>query len=262
MKKDGIDDGLTVLYGRNPVMDALLSGSVPIEKVFLQKGSSGGTFGGVHRAANDANVPIQFVPKAKLDRLVGPVNHQGVAATTSAIAYADVYDVLQTLPLDRDELARLNPRLVYVDRVTDPHNLGAIIRSALAFNATAVLIPSVDSAPLNSIVVKSSAGAALRIPVCRIGNAINFFEELKERGFWIVGTDGNATDRPDSIDWARPIVLVLGSEGEGIRSSLTDKCDYTVSIPIDAAMDSLNVSVAAGILLYESASRRHVKAVG
>lgn len=252
-----MDDGLTVLYGRNPVMDALLSGSVPIEKVFLQKGSSGGTFGGVHRAANDANVPIQFVPKAKIDRLVGPVNHQGVAATTAAIAYTDVYDILKTFPADRTELARLNPRLVFVDRVTDPHNLGAIIRSALAFDAAAVLVPSIDSAPLNSVVVKSSAGAALRMPVCRIGNAVNFFDELKERGFWLVGADGEATESPDTIDWARPIVLVLGSEGDGIRSSLTGKCDHTVAIPIEAGMDSLNVSVAAGILLYEAATKRH-----
>ncbi len=256
MNKQKDDEGLAVLYGRNPVMDAIADGEVPIEKLYLQRGTSGEAISAIHRAANQASIPVQFVPKAKIDRLVGQVNHQGVAATTSAIAYTDVYDVLKAFPSDRDELTKLNPRLVFIDRVTDPHNFGAIIRSALAFGASAILIPSVDSAPLNAVVVKSSAGAALRIPVCRVGNPSQLFEELKERGFWLFGSDSEAEFEANGVDWARPVVVVLGSEGGGIRQKLSDQCDYLVSIKIDPSIDSLNVSVAAGILLYETARGR------
>lgn len=250
--KNHAPEDRSVFYGRNPVMDALVKGSVQIEKVYLQKGSSGDSFSAVHRAANSSNVPVQFVPKAKLERLVGKVNHQGVVATTSEISYTDVYDVLRTIPADRAELSRLNPRLVFVDRVTDPHNFGAIIRSAVAFGVTAVLVPTLDSAPLNAATVKSSAGAALSIPICRIGNPETLIEELKERGFWIFGADGSAEHRVDNVDWNRPAVLVLGSEGGGIRPKLAAKCDYMVSIPINSSIESLNVSVAAGIFLYET----------
>ncbi|NNE34772.1 MAG: 23S rRNA (guanosine(2251)-2'-O)-methyltransferase RlmB [Rhodothermales bacterium] len=257
MTKNRINEGQSVLYGRNPVMEAIENGSAPIEKVLLQKGSSGGSFSAVHRAANRAGIPVQFVPKAKIDRLVGQVNHQGVAATTSAIPYTDVYDVLKTFPSDRDELVKLNPRLVFLDRVTDPHNLGAVIRSALAFGASAVLVPAVDSAPLNAVVVKSSAGAALRMPICRVSNPVNLFQELKERGFWIFGAEGAAENRVENVDWARPTVVVVGSEGEGIRSTLIEQCDYLVSIKIDDTIDSLNVSVAAGVVLFEAAKGRY-----
>lgn len=237
-------------------MEALQDDALQLEKVLLQKGAAGEVIAEIRKSASIAKVPVQFVPKEKLDREVGRVNHQGVVALAGEIAYTDFYDIIGALPQDRDELLRAAPILIYLDRITDPHNFGAIIRSAAALGASGVIIPVQESAPLNAATMKASAGAALRMPVARVSNPGAIFDELKERGFWVVGAAGDAKLTVDEVDFSRPVVLVMGSESKGIRDGLRNRCDYLARIPMSADVESLNVSVAASIFLFSAGRRR------
>lgn len=246
----------SVVFGRNPVLEALERGATSIDKVYVQKGGSGEFFAAVRRAAAERGVPVQYVPKDRLQKLAGKVNHQGVVALRAEVGYQDIHELLAGLPSDTAELATRKPLFVYLDRVTDPHNFGAVVRSAAAFGCNAVLVPSSGSAPLNGVTVKASAGMALRIPICRIEKPELMMEEFKERGYWIVGADGAGEGRPTTIEWTRPTILLVGSEGGGLSPRLSAACDDLVSIPIVEGVDSLNVSVATAILLYEASKPR------
>lgn len=239
------DESVTVC-GRNPVVEALQARPHEVDKVFIQRGVSGTAIDEILRLAREASVPVQRVPIVRLNAMSGKVRHQGVAAVGAAIAYASFEDLMDRIRTD----GQPTPRILYLDRITDPRNLGASLRSAAAFGVSGVIVPAGESAPLNTAAVKASAGAALRVPVVRVHNPADTLDGLREMGFWIVGTDSSAPRSLTETDWARPLVLALGSEDRGLAPEILAICDDVVSIPMVEGFDSLNVSVAAAILMF------------
>ena len=243
----------SVLIGRNPVREALERDASRIEKVLLQQGAGGRDVAEIRRMAADAGLQVQHVPEGKLDQLARGLNHQGVAAITSPIAYAEVNEMLERIAPTREAVSSSKPRLVILDGIQDPYNFGAILRSAVASGAAGVIVPERNMAPLNAAAVKASAGTATRIPVARVTNVADVIYQLKERGYWIAGAAADGETRVGEMDWDRPIALVIGSEGAGIRRRVLDACDFRISIPMAGPTESLNASVAAGILLFAAA---------
>jgi len=237
------DEGMdNLLVGRNPIREALKAG-VPIEKMLVAQGELSGSARELVAKAREAGIVVQFVDRARLDAVYS--NHQGMLAYASAAAYSTVEDIL-ALAAKRDEA----PFVVVLDGVTDPHNLGAIIRSAECCGAHGVIVPERRAAGLNPAAVKASAGALSYLPVARVGNLSRTLAELKEKGLWVIGCDMSGGDIRKS-DLTGPVALVVGSEGEGISHLVLEGCDKVVSIPLKGQIASLNASVAAGIALYE-----------
>lgn len=253
-KPDKPESGLIV--GRNPVREALHRDEGQIEKVLLQTGAGGIPLQEIRRLAAAKGIPVQYVPAARLASLSGGLNHQGVAAVAAPVAYADVYALLEAVAPDLDTVRARKPILVLLDQLEDPYNFGAILRSAVAAGAAGVIVPLHHMAPLNTAAVKASAGMALRIPVARVPNLVTMIEELKERGYWVVGADGKGETSVWEMDWHRPVALVIGREEKGLRPRVAEACDYRVSIPMPGPAESLNASVAAGILLFAAARVR------
>ncbi|MEM9997170.1 MAG: 23S rRNA (guanosine(2251)-2'-O)-methyltransferase RlmB [Bacteroidota bacterium] len=248
-----------VIAGRNPVREALQQDDGRIEKVLVQQG---GSLGEIRAAAKAAGVPVQTVPQQKLDRLAPKARHQGVVAIAAPVAYADVAAMLHNIAADRDVVRATKPILVALDEIEDPHNFGAILRSAVAAGASGVLVPERRMAPLSAVTVKASAGGALRIPIARVPNLAETLLGLKERSYWIAGLAGEAggkqpgTETVWAYDWDRPVCIVVGNEGRGLRERVRSVCDTLVSIPMRGPMESLNASVAAGIALFAAARTR------
>ena len=238
-ENEGMDN---LLVGRNPIREALKAG-VPIEKMLVAQGELSGSARELVAKAREAGIVVQFVDRARLDAVYP--NHQGMLAYASAAAYSTVEDIL-ALAAKRDEA----PFVVVLDGVTDPHNLGAIIRSAECCGAHGVIVPERRAAGLNPAAVKASAGALSYLPVARVGNLSRTLAELKEKGLWVIGCDMSGGDIRES-DLTGPVALVVGSEGEGISHLVLEGCDKVVSIPLKGQIASLNASVAAGIALYE-----------
>jgi 23S rRNA (guanosine2251-2'-O)-methyltransferase len=255
MPKPASDPDQRYLAGRNPVREAL-ERSESVEKVLLSAAVTGRLAAEIREQCRDAGVPLQTVPPEKLERLVPGVNHQGVVAVVAAVGYADFDEMLRSVAADHETVAREKPVIVLLDGIQDPHNLGAILRSAVAAGARGVVIPERGAAPLNAAALKTSAGTARRIPVSRVGNLREALLQLKERGYWIAGADGEGDVSVWEMDWDRPIGLVIGSEDRGMRQGVADQCDYRVSIPMAGPAESLNASVAAGILLFAAARAR------
>lgn len=249
-------DASNIIAGRNPVREALERGERSVEKVLLSKGASGRPVDAIRRAAKDAGVPVQFVPQPKLNALAPGVNHQGVVAVASAVDYADLEAMLHEIAPDPDAVRAQQPILVVLDEITDPHNFGAILRSAVAAGASGVIVPERNMAPLGATAVKASAGTANRIPVARTSNLGNALLQLKERGYWVVGLDGEGEESVWTLDWDRAVVLVVGSEGRGLRDRVRDLCDYRVAIPMRGPAESLNASVATGVALFAAVRDR------
>ncbi len=203
----------------------------------------------LRRQCAAAGVAIKNVPGGKLNRLAEGANHQGVVALISAVPLRDLDDVLSQIAPTRDDVETRSPLLVLPARITDPHNLGAIVRSSVAFGSSAILIPDRHTARMDAVALKASAGTALRIPFARVRNIQQAVEGLKERGYWIAGLSGRGETALEEMDWARPIVVIVGSESEGLPTQVEHACDFLVSIPISAEVESLNASVAAGIAL-------------
>ena len=231
-----------LLVGRNPIREALKAGQ-PIEKMLVAQGELSGSAKEIVAKAKDAGIVVQFVDRARLDAVYP--NHQGMLAFASAAPYSSVDDIL-ALAARKDE----SPFVVVLDGVTDPHNLGAIIRTAECCGAHGVIVPERRSAGLNPAAVKASAGALSYLPVARVGNLSRTLAELKEKGLWVVGCDTSGSDIRVS-DLSGPVALVVGSEGEGISRLVLEGCDKVISIPLKGQIASLNASVAAGIALYE-----------
>ena len=250
--------GATLIVGRNPVREALERGEPEVEKVMLQKGAGGRPIHDIRQMASEAGVPVQYVPEARLSAIAPGLNHQGVAAVVSAVTYAEVDALLSAIAPDPDAVRRDKPLLVVLDQIQDPHNFGAILRSAVAAGAAGVFVPKHGMAPLNAAAVKASAGTATRIPVARAGNLGTLLYQLKERGYWIVGAAGEGAVSMWEMDWDRPLALVIGSEGSGLRERTARECDYLVSIPMRGPAESLNASVAAGILLFVATRDRAI----
>lgn len=224
----------------HPVQEALRAGRT-LDRILIARGAGGPRLQEIIDAARDRSIPVRFEPREALDRASNNATHQGVVAFGAAQRYGDLQHVLSGG-------AQL---LVILDGVEDPHNLGAIIRSAHAAGAAAVLIPDRRAAGLTETVAKAAAGALEHLPVVRIGNVNQTLEELKRRGFWIYGLDERARDLYSDTEYARPTAFVLGAEGHGLHQLVKQHCDALVRIPMAGAIASLNVSVAAGIVLFE-----------
>jgi 23S rRNA (guanosine2251-2'-O)-methyltransferase len=234
---------MSLLSGIHPVAEALRAGS-PLERIVIAQGAGGPRLQEIIDLARRAHVPVRFEPRSSLDRLASSAAHQGVIALGAARKYAELESVLSS------------EMVVVLDGVEDPHNLGAVIRTAHAAGAGAVIIPERRAAGITDVVAKAAAGALEHLPVVRVTNINRALEDLKEQGMWIYGLDERGTESYDRIDYATKSVLVLGAEGAGLHEQVRKKCDLLVRIPLAGRISSLNVSVAAGIVLFEWKRRR------
>lgn len=225
--------------GVNPVREALRAHR-PLDKVLIAKGAASPRIQEIIELCRLQEVPVRFEPRESLDRATNSASHQGVIAFGSAHSYVELNEVLPG--------ARL---LVVLDGVEDPHNLGAIIRTSHAAGANAVVIPERRAAPLTETVAKAAAGALEYLPVARITNVSQALEHLKQQGFWIYGLDEHGPEPYDRIEYNMPTAIVLGGEGKGLHQGVQKHCDVLVRIPMVGAVSSLNVSVAAGVVLFE-----------
>ena len=240
------------LEGRNAVLEVLKSGR-DIEKIIVQKGNVEGTIRRIVGIAKEKGVVVQEVVKQKLDEMSQTKNHQGVIAIVSEHEYADVEYIINSAESKGEK-----PFIIILDNITDPHNLGAIIRTAECAGAHGVIIPKRRSVGLTAVVGKTSAGAIEYMPVARVTNIARTIDDLKSRGIWVACADMGGDDYFDaSLDGA--LALVIGSEGEGVSRLVKEKCDFTVSIPMYGKISSLNASVAAALLMYEAVRQRNYK---
>jgi 23S rRNA (guanosine2251-2'-O)-methyltransferase len=240
---------MAVLSGIHPVTEALRA-KRPLERILVAQGAGGPRIQALIDLAREAGVPVRFEPRASLDRLAGTASHQGVMALGAAKKYADLESVAASPSTAAGDL------LVVLDGVEDPHNLGAIIRTAHAAGATGVVIPERRAASLTDVVAKAAAGALEHLPVVRVTNINRTLEELKEQGYWIYGLDERGAEDYDRVEYTEPTALVLGAEGKGLHEQVGRHCDVLVRIPMAGKISSLNVSVAAGIVLFEWKRRR------
>lgn len=241
-------DGL--IEGRNAVIEALRAG-VTMDKIYLQKGETDKTLGHIASTARAAGVVVVEADKRKLDFMSRTHAHQGVIALAAVREYVSVEQILK-IAADKGE----NPLLVVCDEISDPHNLGAIIRTAYCAGAHGVIIPKRRSAGLTSVVAKTSAGAVVHMPVARVPNIPTLLKDLKKQGVWVFGTAAGGTTSLYEADLKGPAAIVIGSEGEGMTRLAEENCDFLVSIPMKGDLNSLNASAAAAILLYEAVRQR------
>lgn len=237
------------IEGRNAVLEAFRSGKT-IDKLFVLKGCQDGPVNSILREARKRDTIVSFVAKERLDQMSETGKHQGVIAHAAAYEYAEIDDILR-----RAEEKGEPPFLILLDNIEDPHNLGAIIRTANLAGAHGVVIPKRRAAGLTATVAKASAGAINYTPVAKVTNLCAAIEELKKKGLWFVCADMAGTRMYD-LDLKGPVGVVIGNEGEGVSRLVREKCDLTASIPMKGDIDSLNASVAAGILAYEIVRQR------
>ena len=237
------------IEGRNAVMEALRSGR-PIDKLYILDGCHDGPVSSIRREAKKRDAIIKFVEKEFLDRMSSTGRHQGVIAVAAAYEYAEVEDILKKAE-DKGE----EPFIFLLDNIEDPHNLGAIIRTANLCGAHGVIIPKNRAVGLTATVARTSAGALNYTPVARVTNLARTIEELKDKGLWFVCADMDGEVMYDQ-NLTGPIGLIIGAEAEGVSRLVKEKCDYIASIPMRGDIDSLNASVAAGVLAYEIVRQR------
>lgn len=241
---------MAIIEGRNPIIEALKNNR-PIEKIMVNKASKEGSIKKILAMAKENKVIIQEVDRHKLDEMSESHAHQGVIAITSDYRYYDLDEILE-IPRQKGE----DPFFIILDGITDPHNLGSILRTADAVGAHAVIIPKRRSVQITPIVAKASAGAVEYLPVCKVTNIVNTIKTLKENGLWIAAVDMDGQTFYQQ-NLGGPLGLVVGSEGEGISRLVKQNCDFTVSMPMSGNVTSLNASVAGGILLYEVYRQRN-----
>jgi len=235
------------LAGFHAVEEALTAGR-PLDRIVIARGRHGERVERVAQLAKSRHVPVRFEDRAQVDRLAGTREHQGIAALSAAQPAFALEDLLRSK--DRRGL------LVLLDGVEDPHNLGAIVRTSLAAGAQGVVIPERRAAGLSDTVERASAGALTYLPVARVKNLVRAMEEMKGAGYWLVGLDERAEKNYTEVDLMGPIGIVLGREGEGLHELTRKRCDFLVSLPTTGPVRSLNVSVAAGIVLFEAVRQR------
>lgn len=239
---------MEVRAGIHPVLEALRAGR-SLDRIVIAKGAANPRIQQIIQLARQLSIPVRFEPREALDRLAGGAAHQGVLALGAPYGYAALEDVWEGADL-----------LVLLDGVEDPHNLGAIIRTAHAAGAAAVIIPERRSVGLTEAVVKAACGALEYLKVVRVTNLNRALESLKQRGFWIYGLDERGPEPYDRVEYHRPTAFVLGGEGRGLHRLTRARCDVLVRIPVAGPIASLNVSVAAGVVLFEW--RRRASAPG
>jgi 23S rRNA (guanosine2251-2'-O)-methyltransferase len=247
-RDDSPADG--IIEGRNAVIEALRAGT-NIDKIFIMKGEVDSALGHIASTARSKGIVVADADKRKLDNMSRTHAHQGVIAVASVREYATVDDILQAAR-DKGEA----PLLVICDELSDPHNLGAVIRTAECAGAHGVVIPKRRSAGLTAVVAKTSAGAVSHIPVARVANLPSLLKELKKEGVWVFGTAADGTTPLYEADLKGPAAIVIGSEGDGMSRLVSETCDFLVSIPMKGKLNSLNASAAAAILLYEAVRQR------
>jgi 23S rRNA (guanosine2251-2'-O)-methyltransferase len=243
---------MNYIYGMNAVAEALKARGRAFQWVGVAKERHDLRLQRVIEECRRQNVAVRFLSRAELDRMAGNNAHQGVVAITSAKQYSGLDDVVGG---KRGQYSLV----VVVDGVEDPHNLGAILRTADASGADGVVIPERRAVGVTAIAAKASAGASEHLPVARVTNIARTLEDLKSRNLWIVGLDERATQTYDSLDYNMDCAIVLGAEGKGMHDLVRRKCDFVVSIPMLGKVSSLNVSVAAGVLLYEVVRQRRTR---
>ncbi len=244
-----LEENNGLIIGRNAVAEALKSGRA-IDTLVVSKGERGGSLGQIISRCKEKGIVIKEVERKKLDIMCDGSAHQGVAAYAAAHEYASVEDIF-ALARERGE----QPFIIICDELEDPHNLGAILRSAEAGGAHGVIIPKRRNATLSYVVGKASAGAVEYVPVARVANIASTIEELKKNGVWIYTADMDG-ESWCNVDYSGGVGLVIGSEGKGVSRLVKEKSDFTVSLPMKGKINSLNASVAAGILIYEVARQR------
>ncbi len=248
MNNNNFDDN--IICGRNPVLEALKSGA-PLDTVYIS--GEGGILGKIRSMAKTAGAVVKDADSRKLDQLTDGKSHQGVVAIGACAEYVSVEDILEV-----SKNKGTDPFIIICDEIEDPHNLGAIIRTAESAGADGIIIPKRRSASLNSTVFKTSAGAASWLPVARVSNLAAAIDTLKKNGVWIYGTDATG-ENYDGVNLCGSMGLVIGSEGFGMGRLIKEKCDFLLKLPMHGKITSLNASVAAGIFMYETVRQRNKK---
>jgi 23S rRNA (guanosine2251-2'-O)-methyltransferase len=248
-------DEQNVVYGVNAVLEALRAGKRQVESVTILQGARPDRLKAVLDLAREKGVPVQRVPRLDLDRRSGEARHQGVVARIAAAHYADADELLDGLA------ARVGtpdpPLALGLDGIEDPRNMGSIVRTAECAGVHGVFIAERRAVGLTGVVAKVAAGALEYVPVARVTNLVRLIEQLKERNIWVIGAAADAKQLHTEWDWTLPAAVFLGSEGHGLHRLVREHCDTLVRIPVVGKLDSLNVSVAAGVLLYEARRQRN-----
>lgn len=242
------NDGM--IEGRNAVIEALRAG-VTIDKIYMLRGQTDSALGHIASTARSRGIVVVDADRRKLDGMSRTHSHQGVIALAAVREYASVEDILNVAH-ERGE----PPLIIICDELSDPHNLGAVIRTAECAGAHGVIIPKRRSAGLTAVVAKTSAGAVAHLPVARVPNLSALLEQLKKQGIWIFGTAADADTSLYDADLKGPVAIVIGSEGAGMSRLVAEHCDFKVSIPMKGQINSLNASAAAAILIYEAVRQR------
>jgi 23S rRNA (guanosine2251-2'-O)-methyltransferase len=242
------------LTGIHAVREALEAGRA-LDRVMIARGRQDTRIKTIVQLARGRSIPVRFEDRAQLDRLADSKDHQGVVAVVAAQAARTLEDILAAAPSRTAQGEK--GLIVLLDGVEDPHNLGAIIRTALAAGAHGLVIPERRAAGLTDTVARSSAGALSHLPVAKVTNLGRAMEELKKEGYWLVGLDERADKNYTEADYISPLGIVLGGEGQGLHELTRKRCDFLVSLPTTGPVKSLNVSVAAGVVLFEALRQRH-----
>lgn len=237
---------MQVIYGIHPVKEAIAHDDEGVRRVVIAMGRRGNTVQELISLAKQKGIPVEMRERAYLDRLAGGQSHQGVVGMCESFTYASMEEVI-----GNRGISSTHDLILLLDGIQDPRNFGSLIRTAHCFGANGVIIPENRASSVTVTVIKASAGAAYHIPIARVVNVARAIDFLKERGFWIYGASPEGEHIFNTLDYAASIGLLMGSEGGGIRPLLKEKCDFLVSVPMVGEIDSLNVSVAAGILLFE-----------
>jgi 23S rRNA (guanosine2251-2'-O)-methyltransferase len=258
MKKKAVQRSSTanrdLIYGVNPVLEALRAGVRIPREIIIAEGVRDDRLHELIELARTRDVPVRHAPRTRIDREAGNSHHQGVMARVAAARHADADDLLASIASRVG--SEVEPLVVLIDGVEDPRNLGAILRTAECAGVHGVFIPERRAVGLNETVAKASAGAVDHVPIARATNLSRLIEQLKERNVWVVGTAADASMNYTEWDWTRPSAVVLGGEGAGLHRLVSERCDTLVRIPVQGKIQSLNVSVAAGIVLYEALRQR------
>ena len=233
------------IEGRNPVMEALRSGR-EIDKILIAKGTRGGSLIKILGKAKDKGIPIQYVERQKIDEMSESNAHQGIVAIVAAHKYVHFEDIIESA-----KNSGKDPLILILDKITDPHNLGSIIRTADAVGVDGIIIPKRHSVGLTAVVAKSSAGAIEYVPVAKVSNIAQTIDRIKEKGIWVAGAHMDGEKEHYNTDLKGPLALIIGSEGTGISRLTKEKCDFLVRLPMVGKISSLNASVAAAVLMYE-----------
>ena len=242
------------VYGRHPVLELLRSRPGEIRRLHVMEGKTRGPLAEIVDAAQDESIKIVWTQKRDLNSMAGGGVHQGVVALVNPFQYSELEDILE-----RGRSHDRHPLILALDSIQDPHNLGALVRSALALGADGVIIPKDRACEVTGVAAKSSAGAVAHLPIVRVTNLKRTLVDLQKDGFWVVGTVADGGQPLQSQDFLQPIILVIGSEGKGIRQKLAEACDFKVRIPMVGDIGSLNAASAGSICLYEVLRQRLVK---